>query len=108
MWIALLYHRYPGLNKVADEIVKKNKLDVVQDKDFQSLKGKWPLLKRYLENNPNLSFPEYEDFVNDLLNGPTAPQVYTATPAPRSYYGLTPYFKNLDPRRLIWGAGSSD
>ncbi|KDN51072.1 hypothetical protein RSAG8_00701, partial [Rhizoctonia solani AG-8 WAC10335] len=77
---ALLYHRYPGLNKVADEIVKKNKLDAVQDKEFQSLKGKWPFLKGYLEKNQNLSRPEYEGFINDILNGSTAPQAYAATP----------------------------
>ncbi|CAE6373871.1 unnamed protein product [Rhizoctonia solani] len=98
---ALLYQRYPDLNKVTDDIVKKNKLDVVQDKEFQSLKGKWPLLKGYLQKNPNLSRSEHADFINDIINGSTGPQVYAAaTPQAPSMFGT---FK---PSNWGWGSWS--
>lgn len=54
---------------MADEIQKKQKLDVVGDKKFQTLKSKWMFIQGYLEENP-LSEAEQADFVNDILNAP--------------------------------------
>ncbi|CUA74083.1 GTPase activating protein BUD2 [Rhizoctonia solani] len=64
---ALLYERYPSLNKVTDEIGERQKPEIVQDRDFQSLKEKWPLVKGYLENNPRLSDDKHEDFINSII-----------------------------------------
>ncbi|EUC60520.1 cytochrome P450 family protein, putative [Rhizoctonia solani AG-3 Rhs1AP] len=77
---APLYHRYPSLNEVTDEIVEK--LEIVQDRDFQLLKGKWPFLKGYLETNPRLSDDEHETFVNDILREPNAGIRADASPLP--------------------------
>ncbi|CAE6502261.1 unnamed protein product, partial [Rhizoctonia solani] len=69
---ALLHNLYPDLNKVANEIERKQKLDAIQDREFQTLKGKWPMVKTYLEKNPKLSDAEHADFINDILNGSNA------------------------------------
>ncbi|KAG8712967.1 Vacuolar protein sorting-associated protein 13A [Ceratobasidium sp. 423] len=66
---ALLHQDYPGLNKVADEVARKQKPDVVSDREFQSLKGKWGLVKGYLEQNPNQSDDEHRNFIKSVLNG---------------------------------------
>ncbi|CAE6443309.1 unnamed protein product [Rhizoctonia solani] len=63
---ALLYQNYPGLSRVADEVVKKHKPDVVS---FQSLKGKWGLVKEYLEGNSSLSDAEHEGSIQDIMDG---------------------------------------
>ncbi|KAG8687281.1 hypothetical protein FRC11_007479, partial [Ceratobasidium sp. 423] len=66
---ALLHQRYAGLSKVGDDVVRKHKPDVVSDREFQSLKGKWGSVKGYLERNPNQSEAEHGDFINNILNG---------------------------------------
>ncbi|CAE6410609.1 unnamed protein product, partial [Rhizoctonia solani] len=66
---ALLHQHYPSLNKVADEVVRKHKPDVVSNREFQLLKGKWDLVKGYLEKNPNQSEAEQRRFIESLLTG---------------------------------------
>ncbi|EUC60522.1 von willebrand factor type A domain protein, partial [Rhizoctonia solani AG-3 Rhs1AP] len=53
----------------ADKMVKKEKPQIIQDSDFQLLKGRWPVVKEYLEKNPRLSDDEHEHFINDTLRG---------------------------------------
>ncbi|CAE6371963.1 unnamed protein product [Rhizoctonia solani] len=64
---ALLHQRYPHLGKTVDEIDREQKLEVVRDSDFQSLKEKWPLIKGYLESNRMLSDDEHEESIDNML-----------------------------------------
>jgi hypothetical protein len=68
VYAATLQQRYSELGKVANDIKKKQKLDVVQDKKFPALKRKWFLVKDYLAANPTASEDEQADFANDILN----------------------------------------
>ncbi|CAE6455357.1 unnamed protein product [Rhizoctonia solani] len=69
---AELHGRYSGLGKLEGEILKKHKLDHVQDKQYQVLKSQWLLIEECLDNNPNLSRNEQDELVNDVLNGTTS------------------------------------
>ncbi|CUA74085.1 hypothetical protein RSOLAG22IIIB_10970 [Rhizoctonia solani] len=64
---ALLHQRYPHLGETVDEIDREQKLEVVRDSDFQSLKEKWPLIKGYLESNRMLSDDEHEESIDNML-----------------------------------------
>ncbi|KAJ1300985.1 hypothetical protein OPQ81_003409 [Rhizoctonia solani] len=70
---ALLHQDFPGLSKLADEILKKHKLDVVQDREFQALKEKWIYIRSYFEKNPKIKHEEQVEFIHDLLHG-SSPQ----------------------------------
>ncbi|KAF8685043.1 hypothetical protein RHS04_00827 [Rhizoctonia solani] len=102
---ALLYQRYPDLRKISSEIERKNKLDIVQDREFQFLKGKWPFLKKYLEENSKLSRHEQEDFINDLLNGAVASETHprTSTQTPSKRFSMNPV--NYIPNPTSWTIG---
>ncbi|KEP46676.1 putative cytochrome P450 family protein, partial [Rhizoctonia solani 123E] len=69
---AELHNKYSGLGKLEGEILKKHKLDHVQDKQYQVLKSQWLLIEECLDNNTNLSRPEQDDLINDVLNGTTS------------------------------------
>jgi hypothetical protein len=69
VYVAALQQRYSELGKMANDIKKKQKLDVVRDKKFPTLKRKWFLVKDYLIANPGASDAEQAEFANDILNG---------------------------------------
>jgi hypothetical protein len=71
-YIAVLQQRYQGLSQVADDIRNKHNLDVVADKEFQTLKSKWVLIKDHLEQNPRISESEQAEFINGVLSGAEA------------------------------------
>ncbi|KAH7337773.1 hypothetical protein B0J17DRAFT_573266 [Rhizoctonia solani] len=95
----LIRINYDRIYPVADEITKKSKLDVVQDKEFQSFKKKWAFLKEYLEKNPSRSYLEYEEFIDEVLKAPAVPQASS---------GATPQapppgrFNSLNPSNWSW------
>ncbi|KDN38013.1 hypothetical protein RSAG8_09786, partial [Rhizoctonia solani AG-8 WAC10335] len=98
---AQLHNAFPGLGRVAEDISKKHKLDVVQDREFQALKEKWLFIQGYFEKNSKISHDEQADFINDILHGPS-PQA-DGKPAPKSSGGLSSYI----PSFFGFGGGSS-
>ncbi|QRW25750.1 cytochrome P450 family protein [Rhizoctonia solani] len=69
------------------------------------LKGKWPFLKKYLEENSKLSRHEQEDFINDLLNGAVASETHprTSTQTPSKRFSMNPV--NYIPNPTSWTIG---
>ncbi|KEP46929.1 von willebrand factor type A domain protein, partial [Rhizoctonia solani 123E] len=98
---AQLHQAFPGLGRVTEDISKKHKLEVVQDREFQALKEKWLFIQGYFEKNSKISRDEQADFINDILNGlgPLA----NGKPGQKASGGLTGYLSSL----LHLGSGSS-
>ncbi|CUA74082.1 E3 ubiquitin-protein ligase TRIP12 [Rhizoctonia solani] len=101
---AQLHLGFPNLSKVADDISRKQKLDVVQDKDFQSLKEKWLFIQGYFEKNPKIPRDEQTDFINDVLNGPG--HRVDGKPAPKISSGFRSYLPSI-PIPFFKGGNSS-
>ncbi|CAE6496426.1 unnamed protein product, partial [Rhizoctonia solani] len=98
---AQLHQAFPALRKLTDEILKKHKLDVVQDREYQSLKEKWMFIQSYFEKNSKISHDEQKDFIHDVLNGP-GPQA-DSNSAPKASSGISSYI----PSFLTFGRGNS-
>ncbi|KAG9089762.1 hypothetical protein FRC06_001400 [Ceratobasidium sp. 370] len=64
-----LHSRYPGLDKVEDEVMKKHP-DRISDQRFRAAKSKWSLIRDYLTADSIPPEEDQADFLNDVLNAP--------------------------------------
>ncbi|CAE6448596.1 unnamed protein product, partial [Rhizoctonia solani] len=107
---AELHSMYSGLGKLEGEILKKYKLDQVQDKQYQVLKSQWLLVEEYFDNNPRLSKSEQNEFVDDVLNGttPRADNRPTSSSDQSNGGGIGAFFGRTFSRVLSRGSNHQD